>query len=154
MGKMIIKSMGDFLSLQGKHIGQSNWIDIDQNLINTFADATYDHQWIHIDEERAIKESIFGTTIAHGYLTLSLLPHLLEDIISVSNLKLLVNYGIEKMVFKSVVPVNSRLRLKLDLASARDLGAMCKVIFHCTFEIEGQSQPVLDGNIIYLYYFE
>lgn len=123
-------------------------------VINHFADATYDHQWIHVDPDKAKQESSYGTTIAHGYLTLSLLPHLLDEIIQVDNLQQLVNYSIDKMIYKSVVPVNSRVRLCASLKNAKDLGDIVKADITCKFEIEGQDTPALEGTIIYLYYFK
>ena len=153
MKKTKIKSAEDFIRLNGKFLGISKWININQDLINHFADATFDHQWIHIDEEKAYKESLTKTTIAHGYLTISLIPYLLNDIIKVYNLKQLINYSIKEIIFKSVVPVNSRLRLIATLKSAKDIGDICKANIFCQFEIEGQEEYALEGTIIYLYYF-
>lgn len=153
MSKVIINTIQDFLDLSGKLLGKSDWINVDQNMINQFADATHDHQWIHVDAEKAKRESPYKMTIAHGYLTLSLLPCLLEEIIEVKNLKHLVNYSIEKMVYKSIVPANSKLRMVASLKSAKDLGNICKANILCSFEIEGQKTPVLEGSIVYLYYF-
>lgn len=153
MNKRIIGSVEDFLNLSGEQLGESEWICVSQDVINHFADATFDHQWIHVDSERAKKESPYQTTIAHGYLTLSLIPHFLDEIIEVNNLKQLVNYSVEKMVFHSAVPVDSRLRMKAVLKSAKDLGNICKASIQCVFEVEGKDEPVLDGTIIFLYYF-
>ena len=153
MSKRTIGSVDEFLNLSGDFLGMSEWMTIDQNIINHFADSTFDHQWIHVDKERAETESSYKTTIAHGYLTISLIPHFLDDIIEVRNLKQLVNYSVEKMVFHSAVPVDSKLRMKATLKSAKDLGNICKASIHCSFEIEGKDEPVLDGTIIFLYYF-
>lgn len=153
MNKRKIESVEDFLSLSGELLGESDWICVSQEVINLFADATFDHQWIHVDPERAKKESPFQTTIAHGYLTLSLIPHFLDEIIEVVNLKQLVNYCVDKMVFHSAVPVDSRLRMKAKLKSAKDLGNICKASILCSFEVEGKDDPVLEGTIIFLYYF-
>lgn len=153
MAKVIINSVDDFLNLSGKEIGISSWLRVDQETIDKFADATHDHQWIHVDINKARNESPYGTTIAHGYLTLSLLPCLLDDIIEVRNLKQLVNYGIKDMVYKAVVPVDSNLRMRAVLKSARDLGNICKAIIQCSFEVEGHEGPVLEGTIVFLYYF-
>ena len=154
MEKLIIQSVDDFIKLSGERLGESNWIMIDQNMINQFADVTHDHQWIHVDSERAKEDSPYKSTIAHGYLTLSLLPCLLDEIIEVKNLKQYVNYGIEKMVYKSAVPVNSNLRMSATLKSAKDLGGICKANMLCSFYIEGNENPVLEGTIIYIYYFK
>ena len=153
MSKLIVNSVDDFLALRGEWLGKSNWLEISQGIINNFADATFDYQWIHVDAERAKSESPFGSTIAHGYLILSLIPYMLDEIILVNNLKRLVNYGIEKMFYKSIVPTGSRLRLCATLAKAKDLGGICQVTIQCKFEREGQEYPVLEGSIIYLYYF-
>lgn len=154
MEKLIIKSVDDFIKLSGERLGESNWIMVDQDMINQFANATHDHQWIHVDTKRAKEEGPYKSTIAHGYLTLSLLPCLLDEIIEVKNLKQYVNYAIEKMVYKSVVPVNSNLRMSATLKSAKDLGGICKANILCSFYIEGNETPVLEGTIIYIYYFK
>ena len=154
VGKLIIESVDDFIKLSGERLGESNWLKVDQDMINQFADATHDHQWIHVDTERAKDESPYKSTIAHGYLTLSLLPCLLDEIIEVKNLKQYVNYGIEKMVYKAAVPVNSNLRMSATLKSAKDLGGICKTNILCSFYIEGNETPVLEGTIIYIYYFK
>ena len=97
MEKLVINSLEEFASHEGQQLGISDWLQVDQDRINQFADATLDHQWIHVDVERAKKESLYKSTIAHGYLTLSLLPHLWGQIIEVNNLKMMVNYGMDKM---------------------------------------------------------
>ena len=153
MSKRTIGSVDEFLNLSGEFLGMSEWMSIDQNVINHFADSTFDHQWIHVDKERAETESSYKTTIAHGYLTISLIPHFLDEIFEVRNLKQLVNYSVEKMVFHSAVPVDSKLRMKAILKSVKDLGNICKASIHCSFEVEGKDEPVLDGTIIFLYYF-
>lgn len=154
MEKVVFQKVDDFVTIEGSQLGVSEWLTIDQNLINCFADSTFDHQWIHVDAERAKTDSPYQTTIAHGYLTLSLIPHFLNQIFEVKNLKQLVNYSIEKMVFRSIVPVNSRLRMKATLKSAKDLGEICKASIQCLFEVEGKTEPVLEGTIVFLYYFE
>lgn len=154
MNTIKLKSVDDFLNLSGQLLGTSEWLTINQDVINHFADSTYDHQWIHIDTERAKTDSPYQTTIAHGYLTLSLIPHFLDQIIEVENLKQLVNYSVDKMVFRSAVPVNSKLRMKATLKSAKDLGEICKASILCSFEVEGKEEPVLVGTIVFLYYFK
>ena len=153
MARRTINTIDDFISLEGELLGESRWIEINQEIINHFADVTFDHQWIHIDHERALVESPYKSTIAHGYLTLSLLPYLLDDIIEVNNLEYLVNYGIKDMTYKSVVLSGNRIRLVATLNKAKDLGNICKADIHCRFEIDGQDEPALEGSIIYLYYF-
>lgn len=154
MSKRILTSVDDFINLSGEYLGASEWLTINQDMINQFAKSTLDFQWIHIDTERAKKESPNQTTIAHGYLTLSLIPHFLNEIITVENQIRLINYSVEKMVFRSAVPVNSNLRMKATLKSAKDLGDICKASIHCSFEVEGKMEPVLEGSIVFLYYFK
>ena len=108
--KVTISSYEEFAQYLGQEIGTSEWLEVDQARINMFADATSDHQWIHVDPERA-KEGPFGQTIAHGYLTLSLLPYLWEQIIEVHNLKMMVNYGMDKMKFGQAVLSGQSIRL-------------------------------------------
>ena len=150
MAKVTINVIEDLLSLSGEKLGVSRWMLVDQNMINQFANATHDHQWIHVDANKAKIESPYQTTIAHGYLTLSLLPCLLDEILEVRNLKLLVNYSIEKMVYKSVVPVDSKIRMVATLKSAKDLGNICKANIYCSFELEGQENPVLELSLIHI----
>jgi acyl dehydratase len=108
MDQLIINSYEEFAAYEGKQLGASEWLQVDQDRINSFADATLDHQWIHVDTARAAKESPYKSTIAHGYLTLSLLPHMWNEIIKVNNLKMMVNYGMDKMRFG--VPVITAAR--------------------------------------------
>lgn len=152
MGR-IIESVDDFLALNGECLGVSKWIDVSQKLICEFGDVTDDHQWIHVDPQEAELHSPFKSTIAHGYLTLSLLPCLLNDIIEIRNLHHYINYSIEKMVYKAVVPVDSRLRMRATLKKAKDLGNICQANILCSFEIDGSDNPVLEGTIVFLYYF-
>ena len=154
MKNQVIDSIDDLVALKGKVLGESRWIVISQEIIDRFADATFDHQWIHTDTERALVESPYKSTIAHGYLTLSLLPTLLDDIIDVNNLEHLVNYGIKDMTYKSAVLSGDRIRLIATLSKAKDIGNICKAEIHCRFEIEGQDTPALEGSVIYLYYFK
>ena len=154
MEKSRLKSIDDFLRKQGEKLGVSEWVLIDQTMIDKFADATMDYQWIHVDAERAQQESPFKVTVAHGYLTLSLITHLLESAFETENVVNIINYGVDKMVFKTPVPENSRVRLHVDLASAKDLGIACQVKLHCMMEIEGEETPALEGQIIFVYYFD
>lgn len=154
MEKKTLKSIDDFLQQQGEKLGVSEWVLIDQEMINKFADATMDHQWIHVDTERAKSESPYHTTVAHGYLTLSLIVHLLESAFETENVVNIINYGIDKMVFKTPVRMNSRVRLHVDLASAKDLGIACQAKLHCMMEIEGEETPALEGLITFVYYFD
>lgn len=152
MGK-IISSYQEFEQYIGKELGVSNYFKITQDQINLFADATHDHQWIHVDPERAKTESPFKSTIAHGYLSLSILPHLWNQLIEVNNIKLLVNYGIEKLKFNQAVVVNSRIRLRAHLQSLINLRGIAKAEIGVVLEIEGEKKPALEGSLIFLYHF-
>lgn len=154
MSKTIIHNIDEFIERKGTELGVSEWFEVSQEVINNFADATRDHQWIHVDTNKAATDSPYGSTIAHGYLTLSLLPSYLDEIIEVHNLKQLVNYGIKDFTFKNAVKVGSRLRMRASVKSAKDLGNICQATITCTFEVEGLEEPVAEGNIIFLYYFD
>jgi len=153
MGKLIINSYGEFEKLAGKELGLSDYHRITQEQINQFAEATIDHQWIHVDPERAKKESPYGTTIAHGYLSLSILPYLWEQIIKVNNTKLLVNYGIEDLRFNQPVLVNSEVRLRAKLNSIVNLKGVTKAGIKVTLEIRDSKKPALEGLLVFLYHF-
>ena len=153
MSKTIIHNIDEFIERKGTELGVSEWFEVSQEVINNFADATRDHQWIHVDTNKAATDSPYGSTIAHGYLTLSLLPSFLDEIIEVDNLKKLVNYGIKDFTFKNAVKVGSRLRMRASVKSAKELGNICQATITCTFEVEGLEEPVAEGNIIFLYYF-
>lgn len=153
MDKVIINSFADFENLIGKQIGVSDYVELSQERINLFADATLDHQWIHIDTERAAVESHFKSTIAHGYLTLSVLPHLWNQIIEVNNLKMMINYGMDKMKFGQAVLAGQRVRLVASLHSLQNLRGVAKAEIKFAIEIEGQKKNALDGIAIFLYYF-
>ena len=154
MEKLIINSYEEFAAHLGEQLGVSDWLEVDQERINLFADATLDHQWIHVDVEKAKAESQYKNTIAHGYLTLSLLPHLWEQIIEVNNIKMLVNYGMDKMRFGQPVVTGSRVRLVTRLHSISNLRGICKTEIEFKIEIEGQRKPALEGIATFLYYFE
>ncbi len=153
MSKLIINSYEEFAVHLGEELGCSEWLQVDQERINMFADATLDHQWIHVDSERALKESPYKSTIAHGYLTLSLLPYMWDQIIEVNNIKMLVNYGMDKMRFGQPVITGSRVRLVTKLHSIQNLRGICKAEIDFKIEIEGQRKPALEGIASFLYYF-
>ena len=154
MEKLIINSYEEFAAHLGEQLGVSDWLEVDQERINLFADATLDHQWIHVDVEKAKAESQYKNTIAHGYLTLSLLPHLWEQIIEVNNIKMLVNYGMDKMRFGQPVVTGSKVRLVTKLQAISNLRGICKAEIEFKIEIEGQRKPALEGIATFLYYFE
>ncbi len=136
----------------GQHLGHSDWVQITQEQVNTFADATGDHQWIHVDPERARAESPFGAPIAHGYLTLSLGPMLAPQIMRVEGVRMGVNYGCEKVRFPSPVPVGAKLRLGAELTNVEDIPGGAQVYMTFTFEVEGAPKPSCVANIIFRYY--
>ena len=154
MEKLIINSYEEFAAHLGEQLGVSDWLEVDQERINLFADATLDHQWIHVDVEKAKKESQYKNTIAHGYLTLSLLPYLWSQIIEVNNIKMLVNYGMDKMRFGQPVVNGSKVRLVTKLQAISNLRGICKAEIDFKIEIEGQRKPALEGVATFLYYFE
>ena len=151
---LTINSYEEFASHLGEELGASDWLTVDQDRINMFADATFDHQWIHVDVERAKAESAYHSTIAHGYLTMSLIPHLWNQIIEVNNLEMQVNYGMEKMRFGQPVITGSRVRLVTKLHNIADLRGICKAEIDLKMEIEGQRKPALQGIASFLYYFK
>lgn len=153
MSKVIINSYEDFEKLVGKQIGISDYVELSQERINLFADATLDHQWIHVDTERAKVESQFHTTIAHGYLTLSMLPHLWNQIIEVNNLKMMVNYGMDKMKFGQAVLSGQSVRLVADLQSLANLRGVAKAEIKFAIEIKDQPKKAIEGVATFLYYF-
>lgn len=153
MEKLIINSYDEFAAYLGKDLGVSEWLLIDQERINLFADATLDHQWIHVDTERAKEESPYKSTIAHGYLTLSVLPYLWDQIVDVRNIKMLVNYGMDKMRFGQAVVTGSRVRLVTKLHNIANLRGICKTEIAFKIEIEKQRKPALEGIASFLYYF-
>lgn len=149
----VINSIEDFISLKGEELGASQYIRVEQSMINDFADVTLDHQWIHVNEGKSKESSPYKTTIAHGYLTLSLLTYLLGTIIKVNNVKQIIIYSVKDMVFKSPVPAGSQLCLKAFLKNVKDLGGICQASISCVFETTESIEPVLEGIVTYLYCF-
>ncbi len=154
MSKVTISSFEEFESFIGKEIGTSDYQKITQEQINLFAEATHDHQWIHVDPERAEKESPFGTTIAHGYLTVSLLAHHWNMIVEVKNVKLQVNYGIDKLKFGQPVKVNSQVRVRVSLESLVNLRGIAKASLKAILEIKDEKKPAYEAFVTFLYHFE
>jgi len=154
MKKLVINSHDEFASYLGKELGKSEYIKVTQEMIDMFADATFDHQWIHTDVERAKKETPFGSTIAHGYLTLSLLPHLWYGMAEVNNVKMLVNYGIENFKFGIPVKEGSEVRLVVKLEDIVNLRGISKISMKIKMEIKGERKPAYDGTVVFLYHFK
>jgi len=152
MSKLIINGFTEFQQYIGKELGASQFIKVTQEQINKFADATLDHQWIHTDPVRAASGPFKGT-IAHGYLALSLVPYLWEEIADIRNVKMLVNYGIEKMKFNQPVLVNNEVRLRVSLKSLNDLRGITKAEMDIVMEIKDNPKPAFTATIIFLYHF-
>jgi acyl dehydratase len=140
-----------FHDLVGKQMGYSEWQTITQERVNLFADATDDHQWIHVDPERA-KEGPFGGAIAHGYLTLSLAPVLLNKILRVDNMKFGVNYGANKVRFPTPLPVGSELRMGVTIANAEDVEGGVQVTYDMVFEVRDIPKPACVAQVVYRYF--
>lgn len=136
-------------SAQERDLGTSDWETIDQEQINQFAGATHDHQWIHVDPDMAA-QGPFGTTVAHGYLSLALLPYFVSQVLNVADAKMGINYGIEKVRFTAPVPSGSRVRLKGTITSAEKRGE--GILYHVAaeVEIEGSEKPAMVGEVVYL----
>lgn len=154
MGKLTIRSLAELEAYIGKAVGVSEFHYITQTQIDQFAAATLDHQWIHTDPERARTESPFRATIAHGYLTVALLPYLWQQIVAIENLKMQVNYEIESLRFNQAVTVNSQVRLHATLLSVANLRGIAKARLQVTLEIEGIKKPAYTGIITFLYHFQ
>ena len=151
MAPRLINGIDELKTLVGEHLGYSDYVEVTQEQVNTFADATGDHQWIHVDVERA-KEGPFGGPIAHGYLTLSLGPSLSPQIFGVSGISMGVNYGAGKIRFPSPVPVGSKLRLGAKLLSVDDVAGGVQVMMEFVFEVEGAAKPSCVAEVIFRYY--
>ena len=135
----------------GQHLGYSEWHQVTQEQINLFADATGDHQWIHVNVERA-KAGPFGAPIAHGYLTLSLTPTLLDEVLLVSGITMGINYGLNKLRFPAPVPVGSNVRAGVELGSVEDVSGGVQVTLNVSYEIEGGTKPVCVAEVLFRYY--
>jgi len=135
----------------GQHLGYSDWHEVTQEQVNRFADATGDHQWIHVDVERA-KTGPFGGPIAHGYLTLSLAPALLGEVMRVEGFQMGVNLGCNKVRFPSPVPVGSKVRMGVQLAGVEDVTGGVQYVLDLTFEVEGKDKPACVAQVVYRAY--
>ena len=145
----VIKSIDDAQALVGQELGVSQWLEIDQKRINDFAEVTGDHQWIHVDVERAKAESPFGAPIAHGFLTLSLIPYFSKENYRVENAKLAINYGLNKVRFVASVPVDSRVRMRSELVDAAKVDDnTVNLTVKQTLEIDGVDKPAAVAEMI------
>ena len=148
---LIVKTIEDAKALEGKELGVSDWVLVDQERINRFAEATDDYQWIHVDTERAKVELPIGTTIAHGYLLIALFPALIENVVVFEGERA-INYGLNKVRFKQMVPAGSRVRIRSALKSARKRAGALQIILENTLEIEGQERPACVAETLALYF--
>jgi len=149
-----ITSIEDAKALENVEVGVSEWIEIDQSRINQFAEATNDYQWIHVDEERAARELPAGKTIAHGYLTLSLIPALTADFVRIENLARAINFGCNKVRFYSMVPVGGRVRARAVVKQARKRAGALHLLSEITIELEGERKPACIAETLGIYFFD
>jgi acyl dehydratase len=147
----VFASLDELRAAVGEQFGWTDWVEIDQQRIDRFADATDDHQWIHVDPERAA-QGPFGTTIAHGYLTLSLISSLIPQLFSVEGVRMGVNYGVNKVRFPAAVPVGSRLRATAKIADVSDRGDGFQLVTQVTIEHEGGEKPVCVAETVARFY--
>ena len=145
-------TLEELRGLAGREIAVTEWLEITQERIDIFADATEDHQWIHIDSERAQRESPYGTTIAHGFLTLSLLSKFLRDAIQIGGLRMAINYGLNRVRFPSAVLAGSHIRARIVLQSMRDVGDSTEAIYSITIESERAEKPCCVAEMLARYY--
>ncbi len=150
----LISCFEDFKDLEGQEIGVSDWHQINQDQINLFADATNDHQWIHVDEERAKSEMPGSKTIAHGYLILSMTPTMSSEFVQFENLQRAINYGVNKVRFTNMVPVNSRVRARSEVLKVRQRRGATHVVAQTTIEIENEDKPACVAETVSFYYFK
>ena len=150
----VIKSIEDAKALEGKEVGLSDWVEIDQQKIDRFAEATGDFQWIHVNAERAKKELPDGTTIAHGYFTLALIPALTGDFIHVENLARALNFGCNKVRFYTAVPVGSRVRARATVLQARKRAGALHLLSEVKIEVEGERKPACIAETLGMYFFK
>jgi len=146
-----VNGLDELKALAGQDLGVSEWLEITQERVNTFADATDDHQWIHVDPEKA-KAGPFGGPIAHGYLTLSLVIPLFNELLKVDGVKMGVNYGLEKVRFPHPVPVGSKIRLNAKVVSVEDVPGGTQSTFDFTVEIDGVAKPACVARTVYRQY--
>jgi acyl dehydratase len=143
-----VDGIGAARRLVGTALGPTDWLEITPEMVNAFADATGDHQWIHVDVERAMRESPFGGPIAHGYLILSLTPLLLPQLMKVTGFAVGINYGTEKVRFPAPVPVGSRLRARTVVEEVSDIAGGLQIVQTVTFEVEGSAKPACVATIV------
>lgn len=149
----IIRSFDEAKALEGSEVGLSDWIEVDQQRIDQFAEATGDFQWIHVDAERAARELPDGKTIAHGYLTLSLIPALTNQFVSFENLERAINFGCNKVRFYTMVPVGARVRARASVKQARYRAGALHLLSEIRVEVEGERKPACVAETLGMYFF-
>ena len=150
---LIIPDVASLPEYEGRDLGTTSWHTLGQEQINAFAEATGDHQWIHVDEERARRESPFETTIAHGYLTVALAPALLPELVVVENCSQIVNYGIEKLRLREPVPAGAQVRLAASISNVRRVpGGAMRLRLSIRFEVDGAKRPACTGEFVFVYF--
>jgi acyl dehydratase len=149
---VIANGLDELKALAGTDLGSTGWLEITQDRVNAFAEATGDHQWIHVDTERAAAGP-FGGTIAHGYLTLSLVVHLLNELVEVRGVSMGINYGLNKVRFPAPVPVGSKVRLAAQVGAVEDAGVNAvQAVMDCTVELQGSEKPACAAQAVLRYY--
>ena len=143
-----VNGIDEVRALAGQDLGHSAWREVTQEEVNLFADATGDHQWIHVDPERA-KDGPYGRTIAHGYFTISLAPVLLNDIVDLQGVGTRINYGINKLRFPAPLPVGTRVRLAAKVQGIEEVAGGVQLTYAMTFEVEGQDKPACAAEVVY-----
>mgnify|MGYP001813640257 CR=1 FL=1 len=152
--KYTVSSVEDAKALEGVEVGVSDWVVVDQHRIDQFAEATGDHQWIHVDTERAAQELPDGKTIAHGYLTLSLIPAVTGDFVEMKNLARAINFGLNKVRFYTPVPVGSRIRGRATVLQARSRAGALFLTSEVRLEVEGERKPACVAETLGMYFFD
>ena len=150
MNTLTVESPRELLAHVGKELGPSEWFTVEQAQIDRFADATGDHQWIHVDVARAAREMPGGKTIAHGFLTLALVPRMAATLLHVTRRSRGINYGSNKVRFTNTVPVGSRVRLRVQMLSCEDRGGGFQITNQCTIEVENETRPACVAEIVSL----
>ncbi len=145
-------TLAELPSYEGEELGTSDWVEVTQDRVNLFADATEDHQWIHVDVDRANRESPFGGPIGHGYLTLSLLIPMYDQVLTVTDARMGVNYGLEKVRFPAPVPVGSRVRMTAVLEDVQEVAGGLQLTVNATIEREGGDKPVCVATPVFRVY--
>jgi acyl dehydratase len=152
VAKITIESLDELKALAGTEVGVTDWLAISQDRIDKFAEATGDHQWIHIDRERAQSESPYGTTIAHGFLTLSLVSYFIKEALQLNSIRMAINYGLNRVRFPSAVLADSKIRARITLRSLKDLSDAVEATWLVTIESEGSSKPNCVAEWLTRYY--